>query len=65
VRVADEVAAAILETSLCVDCIASKTGLGRGQVVRILARIREVMRTTAGEARCDLCKGEKPLFRLA
>jgi hypothetical protein len=59
------VVAAILHASLCVDCIASRTGLGRGQVVRILARIREVMTITARQARCDLCEGEKPLHRLA
>jgi hypothetical protein len=59
------VVAAILHASLCVDCISSKTGLSRGQVARILARIREVMTITAREARCDLCEGEKPLYRLA
>jgi hypothetical protein len=59
------VIAAILQASLCVDCIASKTGLGQEQVVRILARIGKVMSITASEPRCDLCGGEKPLHRLA
>jgi hypothetical protein len=59
------VVAAILKASLCVDCIASETGLGRGQVVRLLARIRRVLTVTAREARCDLCEGLKPLYRVA
>ena len=54
----------ILGRSLCVDCVAKKSGLPVPRVDAMLATIAGNLTLSAQSGRCDGCLQSKPTFRL-
>lgn len=58
------VAVAITGASLCLPCIAKKTGVPEAEADTLLLRIATTLRLGAGAGRCDSCLEQKTTFRL-
>ena len=56
---------AIVGASLCVDCVARKTGVTKTRVERLLITVGRTLRLTTGAAPCDSCLNVTRVFRLA
>jgi hypothetical protein len=52
----------ILRASLCIECIARQAALSPDEVTRCLARIAELVQTTAKEVQCDECRESRALY---
>lgn len=55
----------ITGASLCMDCIAKKTGIPLAQVEPVLVGIGETVKVMSDVAPCDACLTAKKVFRLA
>ncbi len=55
----------ITGVSLCVDCVARRTGVSAPHVDAVLATIADTVKMSMGLGRCDGCLGRKMVFRIA
>lgn len=51
--------------TLCVDCLARKSGVPLGRVMPTMGRICETLRVDSGVALCDACLMARKVYRLA
>src|ERR1051326_5170227 len=56
--------ALLANVSLCIDCIAKKTGVPRDEAKTLLSRIRTSIHVPGETARCEVCLTQTTVFRL-
>src|SRR5438552_387024 len=58
------IVALLANVSLCIDCIAKKTGVPRDEAKTLLSRIQTSIIVTGESARCEACLALTTVFRL-
>jgi hypothetical protein len=61
---AELITAIITGASLCIECIARRTGMSSAQVDTMLARIAMTVRLSVQPSRCTVCLEDKMVFTL-